>query len=88
MLIGKIPGKEDIDNLITQAKQVGEDKLKQVEQTAAKILEQVNKAKKDGKGQADAFLKGLKGGESCLYISKPPNTLINSSQPLLRMWTI
>ena len=64
MLIGKLPSKEDIDGMIKKAKEVGEDQLKQVEQAAGKILQEVNKAKKEGKGQADAFLAGLKQGAS------------------------
>jgi hypothetical protein len=62
MLIGKLPSKEDVDRMITKAKDMGEDQLKQVEQAASKIMAEVNKAKKEGKGQADAFLAGLKEG--------------------------
>jgi len=60
MLIGQIPSGADIDGLIKNVKQMGEKQLKEVEATAAKILQQVEKARKEGKGQADAFLKGLK----------------------------
>jgi hypothetical protein len=62
MLIGKLPSKEDVDRMITKAKDMGEDQLKQVEQAASKIMAEVIKAKKEGKGQADAFLAGLKEG--------------------------
>ncbi|OCF33443.1 hypothetical protein I316_04863 [Kwoniella heveanensis BCC8398] len=58
--IGKIPDKADIDALIKKAKDIGEDQLKQVEAAASKVLKKVEEARKDGKGQADAFLKGLK----------------------------
>lgn len=60
MLIGQLPSSADIDGLINKAKSMGEEQLKQVEATASKILKEVEKAKKEGKGQADAFLKGLK----------------------------
>jgi vacuolar-type H+-ATPase subunit H len=63
MLIGQLPSKEDVDKLIAKFKEIGEQRLKDVEASASKVLEQVQKAKKDGKGQADAFLKGLKEGE-------------------------
>ncbi|RSH89378.1 hypothetical protein EHS25_002490 [Saitozyma podzolica] len=60
MLIGQLPSKEDVDKLIAKFKEIGEQRLKDVEASASKVLGQVQKAKKDGKGQADAFLKGLK----------------------------
>ncbi|WVQ80522.1 hypothetical protein IAT38_002627 [Cryptococcus sp. DSM 104549] len=60
MLIGKIPDKADFDNLIKKAKDIGQDQLKEVEASANKVWEKVEKAKKDGKGQADAFITGLK----------------------------
>ncbi|ORY28517.1 hypothetical protein BCR39DRAFT_496308 [Naematelia encephala] len=60
MLIGRIPDKEDFEKMINDVKKIGEDKLKEVEQSASKILAAVDKAKKEGKGQADAFLTGLK----------------------------
>lgn len=63
MLIGKIPTKEDVDNLIKKAKDVGEEQLKEVEKSASKIMAAVDKAKKDGKSQADAYLTGLKAGK-------------------------
>ena len=74
MLIGKLPSKEDFEAMIKKAKDVGEDQIKQIEQAAGKILQEVNKAKKEGKGQADAFLTGLKqgkgvpGGDGCREI--------------------
>jgi hypothetical protein len=64
MLIGYIPGKEDIDAYVNKLKAEGKEQLKQVEASASKILQEVEKARKDGKGQADAFLKGLKQGKS------------------------
>jgi dsDNA-specific endonuclease/ATPase MutS2 len=64
MLIGYIPGKEDIDAYVNKLKQEGKEQLKQVEASASKILQEVEKARKEGKGQADAFLKGLKQGAS------------------------
>lgn len=60
MLVGQLPSKEDFQQYIDKAKKIGEEKLKDVEGTASKILQQVEKAKKEGKGQADAFLAGLK----------------------------
>ncbi|WRT67724.1 uncharacterized protein IL334_004696 [Kwoniella shivajii] len=59
-LIGKIPDKADFDALIKKAKDIGQDQLKQVEDSASKILKEVEKARKEGKDTADAFLKGLK----------------------------
>ncbi|WVR06295.1 hypothetical protein IAU60_003325 [Kwoniella sp. DSM 27419] len=58
--IGKIPDKADIDAMIKKAKDMGEDQLKQVEAAANKVWKKVEEARKDGKGQADALLKGLK----------------------------
>lgn len=66
MLIGKLPSKEDFEAMIKKAKEVGEDQIKQIEQAAGKILQEVNKAKKEGKGQTDAFLTGLKQGETVI----------------------
>lgn len=66
MFIGKIPGKADIDAYVKKAQEMGQDSLKEVEKSAKKILESVEKARKDGKSQADAFLTGLKQGE-CLW---------------------
>ncbi|KAL7423151.1 hypothetical protein Q5752_002451 [Cryptotrichosporon argae] len=60
LLIGQLPSKENIDQLINKAKAMGEDQLKQVEQAASKILQEVEKARKEGKDKGDAFLKGLK----------------------------
>ncbi|ODN74412.1 hypothetical protein L202_06815 [Cryptococcus amylolentus CBS 6039] len=60
LLIGKLPDKADIDNLVKKAKEVGEDQLKQLESSANKVWLKVEEARKDGKGQADALLKGLK----------------------------
>jgi len=60
MLIGYIPGKEDIDAYVKKLKEEGKEQLKQVEASASKILKEVEKAKKDGKSQADSFLQGLK----------------------------
>ncbi|WWC88609.1 uncharacterized protein L201_003522 [Kwoniella dendrophila CBS 6074] len=50
----------DFDSLIKKAKEAGGDQLKQVEESASKIYKKVEDARKDGKDQADAFLKGLK----------------------------
>ena len=58
-----MPSMGNIDDMIKKAKEMGGDQLKQVEQAASKVLAEVNKAKKDGKGQADAFLSGLKQGK-------------------------
>ena len=63
VMIGKLPDKEDFEKLIAKAKEVGGEQLKAAEKAAGKVLEQVEKAKKEGKGQANAFLAGLKQGE-------------------------
>ncbi|EIW73680.1 hypothetical protein TREMEDRAFT_67496 [Tremella mesenterica DSM 1558] len=60
MLIGRLPSKESIEQYVTKAKELGEQKLKEVETSASKILAQVEKARKEGRGQADAFIAGLK----------------------------
>jgi len=62
MFIGKIPGKADIDAYVKKAQEMGQESLKEVEKSAKKILDSVDKARKDGKSQADAFLTGLKQG--------------------------
>lgn len=67
-MIGKLPSKADLDGMIKQAKEVGEDQLKQVEKAASKILAEVNKAKKEGKGQVDALIAGL---NSCWFSLAP-----------------
>jgi hypothetical protein len=36
--------------------------LKEIENQSKKVLERVEKARKDGKSQADAFVSGLKDG--------------------------
>ena len=83
MLVGQLPSKEDFQQYIEKAKKIGEEKLKDVEGTASKILQQVEKAKKEGKGQADAFLAGLKQGTPplCFQIQA-------QAQPPLPMWTL
>ncbi|WVN86515.1 uncharacterized protein L203_101679 [Cryptococcus depauperatus CBS 7841] len=60
VLIGKIPDKADLDNLIKKAREMGEDQLKQVEASANKVWVKVEEAKKEKKSQANALLKGLK----------------------------
>lgn len=72
MLIGYLPSQQDIEGLIKKAKGMGEDKIKEIETAASKVLASVDKAKKEGKGQADAFLKGLKDGEfsALMYIGR------------------
>ena len=68
MLIGKIPDKGDVDAMIKKFKDIGEQKKKELEATASKVLAEVKKAKKEGKGQADAFLKGFKEGTLRFYL--------------------
>ncbi|WVW84736.1 hypothetical protein I302_106771 [Kwoniella bestiolae CBS 10118] len=65
VIAGKIPDSVkdldfDFDSLIKKAKEVGGDQLKQVEESAGKVYKEVEKARKEGKDTADAFLKGLK----------------------------
>lgn len=36
--------------------------MKEIENQSKKVLERVEKARKDGKSQADAFVSGLKDG--------------------------
>lgn len=72
-MIGRIPDKADIENLVKKAKSIGDDQLKQFEQAANKVWQKVEQAKKDGKGQADALLSGLKEGLSyCWSPSRVP----------------
>ncbi len=59
MLIGKLPTQANINDVIQKAKEIGKDQLEQVEKTASKILAQVDKAKKEGKGGVDALIAGL-----------------------------
>jgi hypothetical protein len=63
--VGKIPSKEDFDEYVNKAKSVGQDSLKEIETQSKKVLDRVEKARKDGKSQADAFISGLKDGKSC-----------------------
>lgn len=62
MLIGRIPDKADIENLVKKAKSIGDEQLKQFEEVANKVWQKVEQAKKDKKSQADALLSGLKEG--------------------------
>lgn len=66
MLIGKIPDKKDFDDMINKMKSMGDQKKKELEAAAAKVLDGVKKAQKEGKGSADAFLKGMKDGKSTI----------------------
>lgn len=63
MFVGKIPSREDFDEYVKKAKDIGQDRLKEIEDASKRVLEKVEKARKDGKSQADAFLSGLKEGE-------------------------
>lgn len=62
--IGKIPDKDDINKMIAKAKEQGAEQIKAAEKAASKVWEQVEKAKKEGKGQANALVTGLKQGAS------------------------
>jgi flagellar biosynthesis/type III secretory pathway protein FliH len=63
MFIGQIPSKEDYDQFVSKLKKAGQEKTKEIEAAASKVMQQVEKAKKEGKGTADAYIKGLKEGE-------------------------
>ena len=63
MFIGQIPSKDDYDQFVNKVKKAGQEKTKEIEAAASKIMQSVDKAKKEGKGTADAYLKGLKEGE-------------------------
>jgi flagellar biosynthesis/type III secretory pathway protein FliH len=63
MFIGQIPSKEDYEQFVSKLKKAGQEKTKEIEAAASKVMQEVEKAKKDGKGTADAYLKGLKEGE-------------------------
>ncbi|ORX40125.1 hypothetical protein BD324DRAFT_616419 [Kockovaella imperatae] len=60
LLIGYVPDKSDIDGMINKVKSEAADQLKQLEAASNKIWKEVEKAKKEGKGQADALIKGFK----------------------------
>lgn len=68
VFIGRIPDKEDFEKMIAKAKETGAEQFKAAEKAASKVLEQVEKARKEGKGQANAFLAGLKSGKSTVSI--------------------
>lgn len=70
MFIGKIPSREDFDEYVQKAKDIGQDRLKEIEDASKRVLEKVEKARKDGKSQADAFLSGVKEGESSFAIGE------------------
>jgi hypothetical protein len=63
MITGLVPSGANVQEMIEKAKAIGKDQLKQVEASANKVLKEVEKAKKEGKGNADAFIKGMKEGE-------------------------
>jgi len=58
-----VPTKEDFDGYVNKAKSVGQDSLKEIETQSKKMLDRVEKARKEGKSQADAFILGLKDGQ-------------------------
>ena len=64
--VGMVPTKEDFDQYVNKAKSVGQDSLKEIETQSKKVLDRVEKARKDGKSQADAFIAGLKDGQFML----------------------
>jgi hypothetical protein len=53
---------------VQKIKTEGEKKKKEIEASASKILQKVEQAKKEGKGTADAYLKGLKDGMSLIAL--------------------
>lgn len=63
MFIGKLPSKDDFDQYIKKAKDIGQDRLKEIEDASKRVMDQVEKARKEGKSQADAFLAGIKDGK-------------------------
>jgi vacuolar-type H+-ATPase subunit H len=68
MFIGKMPTREDFDEYVRKAKDIGQDRLKEIEDASKRVLEKVEKARKEGKSQADAFLSGVKEGEQLYYL--------------------
>lgn len=65
MFIGRMPTREDFDEYVKKAKDIGQDRLKEIEEASKRVLEKVEQARKDGKSQADAFLSGVKEGKRC-----------------------
>jgi hypothetical protein len=59
-----VPTKEDFDGYVNKAKSVGQDSLKEIETQSKKMLDRVEQARREGKSQADAFISGLKDGQS------------------------
>ena len=62
--VGMVPTKEDFDGYVNKAKSVGQDSLREIETQSKKMLDRVEQARREGKSQADAFILGLKDGES------------------------
>lgn len=67
MFVGKMPSREDFDQYVKKAKDIGQDRLKEIEDASKRVMEKVEKARKDGKSQADAFLSGVKEGRSNMH---------------------
>lgn len=85
MFIGKLPSKEDFDQYVKKAKDIGQDRLKEIEDASKRVMDQVEKARKDGKSQADAFLAGIKDGMYSNLAELEPKT--DKTQPLLPIST-
>ncbi|KAK4684706.1 hypothetical protein P7C73_g5461, partial [Tremellales sp. Uapishka_1] len=60
MVTDRLPSSKDIDAMVEKAKSIGQEQLKGLEDSASKILQQVQQAKKDGKSGTDSFINGLK----------------------------
>jgi flagellar biosynthesis/type III secretory pathway protein FliH len=74
MFIGQIPSKEDYDQFVSKLKKAGQEKTKEIEAAASKVMQQVEKAKKEGKGTADAYIKGLKEGKLFPLVNFPSDS--------------
>lgn len=58
-LIGKIPTEADFDKMIDRAKKESKAQLADLEKSANKVYNEVQKARKDAKTEGDAWVKSL-----------------------------
>lgn len=59
-LVGKVPSADDFNKYVDDAKKLGKDKLKDLNEAAESIYKKVEKASKEGKNVGDAFVEGVK----------------------------
>lgn len=60
MLVGKVPNADDFNKYFEEAKKIGKDNLKQLDDAANQVYKHVEKAVKEDKNVGEAFVTGVK----------------------------